>query len=100
MKFSKKEKRFWKTKFSFGLNNIPEEIDHLTFRDEYLSNEELCYITSRIKRIERLDLDSTSVDDDGIPFLLEMDYIGAGSSCELSQAAGHHHPTNSIQSLR
>ena len=76
MKFSKKEKRFWKTKFSFGLNNIPEEIEHLTFRDEYLTNEELCYITSRIKRIERLDLDSTSVDDDGIPFLLDMEYIG------------------------
>ncbi|TBW27612.1 hypothetical protein [Gramella sp. KN1008] len=76
MKFNKKEKRFWKTKFSFGLNNIPEEIEHLTFRDEYLTNEELCFITSRIKRIERLDLDSTSLDDDGIPCLLEMDYIG------------------------
>ncbi len=76
MKFHKKEKRFWKTKFSFGLNNIPEEIDHLTFRDEYLTNEELCYIASRIKRIERLDLDSTSIDDDGIPCLLEMEYLG------------------------
>ena len=36
----------------------------------------MCFITSRIKRIERLELDSTSVDDDGIPCLLEMDYIG------------------------
>lgn len=76
MKFGKKERRFWKTKFSFGLNNIPDEIEHLTFRDEYLTNEELCFITSRIRRIERLDLDSTSVDDYGIPCLLEMDYIG------------------------
>ncbi|WP_081212289.1 hypothetical protein [Salegentibacter sediminis] len=76
MKFGKEEKRFWKTKFSFGLNNIPYEVEHLSFRDEYLTNEELCFITSRIKRIERLDLDSTSIDDDGIPCLLEMDYIG------------------------
>ena len=76
MKFGKKEKRFWKTKFSFGLNKIPDEIEHLSFRDEYLTNEELCFITSRIKRIQRLDLDSTSIDDDGIPCLSEMDYIG------------------------
>jgi hypothetical protein len=76
MKFSKKEKRFWKTKFSFGLSKIPEEIQHLTFRDEYLTNEELCFITTRIKHIEKLDLDSTSIDDDGIPCLLELEYLG------------------------
>lgn len=76
MKFGKKERRFWKTKFSFGLKNIPEKIQHLSFRDDYLNNEELCFITSRVRRIDRLDLDSTSVDDDGVPFLLEMEYIG------------------------
>ncbi len=76
MKFNKREKRFWKTNFSFGLDNIPQEIEHLTFRDEHLTNEELCFIASRIRRIERLDLDSTSVDDEAISCLLQMEYIG------------------------
>jgi Leucine-rich repeat (LRR) protein len=77
MKFSKKEKRFWKTKFSFnGLKSIPEEMDHMNLKDEYFTNEELCFITSRIKHIVRLDLDSNPIDDDGIPCLLNMDYIG------------------------
>ncbi|MGY5849669.1 hypothetical protein [Salegentibacter sp. F14] len=77
MKFSKKEKRFWKTKFSFnGLKNIPEGMDHMNLKDEYFTNEELCFITNRIKRIERLDLDSNPIDDAGIPCLLNMDYIG------------------------
>ena len=77
MKFTTNEKRFWKTKFSYkGLKNIPEEVEQLTFRDEYLTNKELGFITSRIKRIERLDLDSTSIDDDGIFNLSAMKYIG------------------------
>ncbi len=100
MKFGKKEKRFWKTKFSFGLSNIPEKIGHLTFRDEYLTNEELCFIASRIKKIERLDLDSTSVDDAGIPCLLEMEYIGELRLVNLEITDEAIHALSKLQSLK
>ena len=72
MKFSKKERRFWKTKFSFGLKNIPEYIDHLKLRDEYFTNEELCFITKRVREMEKLDLDNNKIDDEGIPCLTKI----------------------------
>ncbi|MCH4823207.1 hypothetical protein ML462_08470 [Gramella lutea] len=76
MSFSKKEKRFWKTKFSFGSkSNIPTEIEHFNLRDESFTNEELCFITSRIRRIERLDLDNNLIDDDGMPCLQNLEFI-------------------------
>jgi hypothetical protein len=77
MKFSRNEKRFWKTKFSFnGVKKIPEKMEHLNLKDQYYTNEELCFITNRIKYIDRLDLDSNPIDDDGIPCLLELEYLG------------------------
>ncbi|MUP45603.1 hypothetical protein E0K83_07560 [Gramella sp. BOM4] len=76
MNFSKKERRFWKTKFSFGsLAKIPEKMEHLNLRDERFTNEELCFITSRIRRIERLDLDNNLIDDDGMPCLQDLEFI-------------------------
>jgi Leucine-rich repeat (LRR) protein len=72
VKFNKKERRFWKTKFSFGLKNIPEYIDHLKLRDEYFTNEELCFITKRVREMEKLDLDNNKIDDEGIPCLTKI----------------------------
>ncbi|TBW29286.1 hypothetical protein [Gramella sp. KN1008] len=76
MKLSKKERRFWKTKFSFkDIESIPTEMIHLNLRDESFTNEELCFITSRIRKIERLDLDNNLIDDEGITCLKNLEYI-------------------------
>lgn len=76
MKWSKKEKRFWKTKFSYNsTKEIPVMLDHLNLRDEYFSNEELCFITTRIKRIGRFDLDNNPIDDDGIRCLEQLEFV-------------------------
>ena len=70
MGFSTKEKRFWKTKFSFGgKKNIPSKIAHLNLRDEYLTNEELCFISERVREIKKLNIDDNSINDEGIPYL-------------------------------
>ncbi|MCM8570007.1 hypothetical protein NE848_11495 [Gramella jeungdoensis] len=76
MKPGKKERRFWKTKFTFkNITSIPSEMDHLNLRDENFTNEELCYITSRIRRIDRLDLDNNPIDDEGLVCLENLEYI-------------------------
>ncbi|GAB2769454.1 hypothetical protein [Salinimicrobium soli] len=76
MRLSKKERRFWKTKFSFkDIKSIPEEMEHLNLRDEDFGNEELCFITSRIRIIDRLDLDSNPLDDEGMECLTRLESI-------------------------
>src|SRR5690554_334399 len=71
----KKERRFWKYQFKVRREDYPEHIQHLNLRDEDIDNEALGYLSKRIKTVGRLDLDNCLIDDEGIPFLKEIEAI-------------------------
>ena len=76
MKMSKKERRFWKTRF--GTKNpkeLPDHIDHLNWKLADVTDEQLGWLTSRISSITMLDLDENRLTNSGIAHLTNMDYL-------------------------
>lgn len=76
MSISRREKRFWRDHFRISTpNKAALEIDHLNYRDTELTDEQLCFLTTRINRISRLDLDGTLVTNEGIACLIMISEI-------------------------
>lgn len=74
MNNKKKEKYFWKKYFNFPdrLEEIPYAIEHINLRCTEVDDEDLEYLVSRIMLIEMLDLDETSVSNNGIKQLIKL----------------------------
>jgi len=78
MKKDKLEKEFWLKHFGIPhnqLGNIAPEVERLNFKDEEVNDDALLWITTRIKRIGQLDLDNTSITDEGIKHLASLESI-------------------------
>jgi len=72
----KKELLFWKSSFNINsLEEIPAEVNHVDLRESEITDEEMGYICQRIKRIGMLDLHYTTVSNEGIGHLLQLEWV-------------------------
>jgi len=75
MKLEKRELFFWESKYGIkkgDLDHLSDVVDRLRWKDSELTDEELGFITKRIKVVHQFDLDNTEISDEGIIHLLEM----------------------------
>ena len=78
MAINKKEKKYWEQNWgipSHHLDAMNPEVDRYNFRDWETNDEDLFWITSRIKIIHQLDLDNTLVTDEGIGYLTRLELL-------------------------
>jgi len=71
------EKLFWKTGFNISaIEEIPEEINHVKIREgTVITDDELLFIAKRIKKIGMLDLYYSTISNDGIKHLTQLDSL-------------------------
>lgn len=69
------ESKFWKHWHGISRKEVPSEIDKLNYRLENFDDQDLYWLTRRIKRIGQLDLDETLVTDKGIKHLTDLDSL-------------------------
>lgn len=74
--FNKKEKRFWQDWHSISSpDQIPNHINRLAFNTENIGDEQLGYITSRVKSVNQLDLNETDITNKGISYLTSLESV-------------------------
>lgn len=75
-----KEEQFWSTFCYFNLPknrvHLPADLERVNFRIwDYVNDEHLLLMMSRIKSINYLDLDETDITNKGISHLTQLDHI-------------------------
>ncbi|RKQ49508.1 hypothetical protein BXY85_0497 [Roseivirga pacifica] len=75
-KMDRKEKRFWELFHGFKNEKaIPEVTDRLFYKEMELYDEHLEYISRRVKKVDRLEMNETYVTDTGLEALTKMERI-------------------------
>ncbi len=78
MKLSKEEKKYWERKWGYRQQQVlamDTDVYRYNFRDSETSDEDLYWITTRVKSINRLDLDNTLVTDAGVQYLTRLEAL-------------------------
>lgn len=75
LKQQKAIKEFWKSLGFEDPEQVPKKIHHMDFRYSQVTDEELALMTTRIKSIEMLDLNDTSITNEGISHLTQLEYL-------------------------
>ena len=72
----KKEKQFWRSYFDTSPSEAPSESEFISFnQEERLEDQDMMWLTNRIKRIGRLDLKETDIGDKGVEYLSRLESI-------------------------
>jgi hypothetical protein len=77
MKEIRKEKAFWRKYFNYASRpeDLPPAMAHVNFRCTEVNDEAVGFLASRIKSIERLDLDESCISNNAIKQLASFQYI-------------------------
>ncbi len=75
-----KEEQFWSTFYFFNLPknkvHIPPDLERVNFRIwNYVNDEHLLLMMSRVKSINYLDLDETDITNEGVKHLTQLHHI-------------------------
>ena len=69
----KNEKQFWRSYFDTTPSKAPTECDHINFTlEERLEDQDMLWLTERLKSVRRLDLKETDITDKGIQYLSRL----------------------------
>lgn len=67
---------FWKTHFNIPvLNEVPEHVVHVNLKESGITDQEILYLVTRIKKIDMLDLHYTAISNEGIKHLVKTDNL-------------------------
>lgn len=82
----KREAAFWRVFFGYSENlvDLPYHMNWVKLSFSNVSDEDLEFLTSRVRSIEMLDLKDTAITAEGIKHLLNLEYL---SELRLKEAA-------------
>lgn len=73
---NKNEKTFWKKYFDITNSSLaPEKIHRLAWKDQSITDQELEFLSIRVKDIYQMDLDDNPISNKGIENLTRFNYI-------------------------
>lgn len=78
MKKNKRELFFWESQFNIRkgqLHTLPASVSRFNFRDSEITDEQVGWITARIKKVDQFDLDHSLITDEGMQYLARLEYI-------------------------